>query len=79
MIRPAQVDARLRRFKRTAFGGSEARYRARLRAIGMTDADVRRATRDELLVAALQRAIRRRSRNSYPFLMQQASLPAANG
>jgi hypothetical protein len=55
-ISPAQIEARLRRFKRTAFGGSEARYRARLRAIGMTDADVRRATRDELLVAALEKA-----------------------
>jgi hypothetical protein len=56
VIRPAQVDARLRRFKQTAFGGSEARYRARLRATGMTDADMRRATRDELLVAALEKA-----------------------
>jgi SurA-like N-terminal domain len=56
VVRPAQIDARLRRFKRTAFGGSEARYRARLRAIGMTEADVRRATRDELLVAAVEKA-----------------------
>lgn len=55
VIRPTQVDARLRRFKQTAFGGSAARYRARLRAIGMTDADVRRATRDQLLVAALEK------------------------
>jgi hypothetical protein len=54
-ISPGQVDARLRRFKQSAFGGSEARYRARLRATGMTDADLRRATLDELLVAALER------------------------
>jgi hypothetical protein len=55
-IRPAQVDARLRQIEQTAFGGNEARYRARLRALGMTDADVRRATRDELLVAAVEKA-----------------------
>jgi len=55
VIRPDQVDARVQRFKLTTFGGSEARYRARLRTIGMTDADVRRATRDELLVAALEK------------------------
>jgi hypothetical protein len=55
-IRPAQVDARLRRFKQSAFGGSEARYGARLRAIGMTDEDVRRSIRDQLLVDALKKA-----------------------
>lgn len=52
----AQVDARLRRLEQTSFGGSEARYRARLRAVGMTEADMRRAIRDELLVAALEQA-----------------------
>ena len=54
VIRPGQVGARLRRFKQAAFGGSEARYRARLRATGMTDADMRRAIRDELLITALE-------------------------
>jgi hypothetical protein len=55
-IRPLQVDARLRQLEQNAFGGSKARYRARLRATGMTDADVRRATRDELLAAAVEKA-----------------------
>ena len=48
----------------------------RLRASGLTDADVRRATRDELLVAALQRAdpsaLEKRLTGS---LTRQASLP----
>jgi hypothetical protein len=78
-IRPAQVDARLRRFKQAAFGGSEARYRARLRATGMTDADLRRATRDELLVAALEKtdpsALEKPSSVSYG----KGFAPAANG
>jgi hypothetical protein len=56
VIGPAQVDARLRRFEQTEFGGSEARYRARLRAVGMTVADLRRAARDELLVDAVEKA-----------------------
>lgn len=79
VIRPAQVDARLRRFKRTAFGGSEARYRARLRAIGMTDADVRRATRDELLVAALQRADPSALEKLLPVSYATGFAPAATG
>lgn len=56
VIRPAQVDARLRRLKQSAFGGSEVRYRARLRATGMTDDNLRQAIRDDLLVTALQKA-----------------------
>ena len=55
-IQPAQVERRLRSFKQTTFAGSEARYRARLRLVGMTGAEVRRALRVELLVAALKRA-----------------------
>jgi SurA-like N-terminal domain len=79
VIRPAQVDARLRRFKRTAFGGSEARYRSRLRAIGMTDPDVRRATRDELLAAALQRAKPSALEKLLPVSYATGFAPAANG
>ncbi len=79
VIRPAQVEARLRRFKRTAFGGNETRYRARLRATGMTDADVRRATRDELLVAALQRANPSVLEKLLPVSYARGFAPAASG
>src|SRR5581483_8722462 len=50
----AQVDARLRAFKRTTFGGDERRFRDQLRRTGMTEADVRAAIRAELLAAALR-------------------------
>jgi hypothetical protein len=53
VIPATKVEARLRRLKRTTFGGDEARYRAQLRRAGMTDADVREAIRTQLLVAAL--------------------------
>jgi hypothetical protein len=51
-----QVEPALRRFKRTTLGGSEARYRERLRQAGMTDEDVREAITDQLLASALKRA-----------------------
>ncbi len=51
------VGARLLRLKQDAFGGSEERYRARLREEGMTDADVRSAVRAELLSAAVYEAV----------------------
>jgi hypothetical protein len=53
-IRPAQIEARLRRLKDTTFGGDQARYREQLRRAGMTDADVRQAIRTQLLAAALR-------------------------
>lgn len=52
-----EVDARLGRLKEEDFGGSEERYRARLRAAGMTDAQVRAALRAELLAAAVRQAV----------------------
>jgi hypothetical protein len=55
VIGPAEIEARFRRFKQSAFGGNEARYRDQLRATGMTDADVRAAIRAELLAAALRK------------------------
>jgi hypothetical protein len=55
LISQTQVDRRLRRFKLTTFGGSDARYRERLRVTGMTNANVRDAIRIELLVAALRK------------------------
>jgi parvulin-like peptidyl-prolyl isomerase len=51
------VAARLLQLKRDAFGGSDARYRARLREERMTDADVRSALRAELLSAAVYQAV----------------------
>ena len=51
-----QVEPALRRFKETTLGGSEARYRERLRQTGMTDQDVREAITDQLLASALKRA-----------------------
>ena len=56
-IQDGAVDARLLQLKNDAFGGSEARYRARLREEGMTDADVRSAVRAELLSAAVYQAV----------------------
>ena len=52
-VTTAQVEGRLRRIKQTTFGGDEARYRARLRETGMTDAGVREALRIALLGNAL--------------------------
>lgn len=52
-----QVDARRKLLIEQAFGGSDARYRARLRAQGMTDADVRAALRAELLSRAVYEAV----------------------
>jgi parvulin-like peptidyl-prolyl isomerase len=56
-IDPSQVEARMRQMKEQSFGGSEQRYRARLRAAGMTDAQVRAAVRAQLLVAAIRQAV----------------------
>lgn len=53
-IDPVVVDARLRRFKQTTFGGDERRFRAQLRRTGMTEADLRTAIRTELLADRLR-------------------------
>jgi parvulin-like peptidyl-prolyl isomerase len=50
----AQVEAGIRRLKEESFGGSEQRYRTRLRAAGMTDAQVRSAVRAQLLAEAVR-------------------------
>jgi len=55
-ITPAQIEARLARFKRGAFGGRESLYRKRLREQRTTDAEVRAGIRDELLAAAVRKA-----------------------
>jgi SurA-like N-terminal domain len=55
-ITPAQIDARVVRFKQSAFGGSEQLYRRRLRERRTTDAEVRAGIRDELLAVALRKA-----------------------
>jgi SurA N-terminal domain len=55
-ITPAQIEARLGRFKQSAFRGSEQLYRRRLREQRTTDAEVRAGIRDELLAAALRKA-----------------------
>jgi foldase protein PrsA len=52
-----QVDARLQRLKEEAFGGSDARYRARLRQAGMTDSEVRDALRAQLLAQSVRQAV----------------------
>ncbi len=49
----AQVEARLRRIKQSAFGGDEGRYRAQLLRTGTTDAVVREAIRIAMLSDAL--------------------------
>lgn len=53
-ITPAQIERRLAAFKRTAFGGSETRYRERLRELRTTDAEVRAGIRWELLAEGLR-------------------------
>jgi hypothetical protein len=55
-ITPAQVDARLSRFKQSAFRGNERLYRQGLREQRTTDAEVRAGIRDQLLAAALRAA-----------------------
>jgi parvulin-like peptidyl-prolyl isomerase len=56
-IEGAQVEARLKELKEQSFGGSEKRYRARLRAAGMTDGQVRWAIRSQLTSAAVRQAV----------------------
>jgi foldase protein PrsA len=52
-----QVEARLEELKEQAFGGSDDRYRQRLRAAGLTDAQVRSAIRAQLTSAAVRGAV----------------------
>lgn len=54
-VRPAQVDAGVRRLRQRRFGGSERAFREQLRQTGLTVADVRRAIRDQLLATAVGR------------------------
>jgi hypothetical protein len=53
-VDPVEVDARLRWFKQTTFGGDERRFREQLRRTAMTEADVRAALRTELLADKLR-------------------------
>jgi hypothetical protein len=52
-VSPVRVDAALRRLKQTRFGGNEEAFRQQLRATGLTEAGVRQALRDQLLVNAV--------------------------
>lgn len=56
-IDEGQVDAQRKLLVEQTFGGSEATYRARLRAVGMTDAQVRDALRAQLLSEAVFQAV----------------------
>lgn len=56
-IDAGQVDAQRKLLLEQTFGGSEATYRSRLRAVGMTDAQVRSALRAQLLSAAVFQAV----------------------
>lgn len=56
-VNETQVQARLQRLKDESFGGSEERYRARLRSAGMTDDQVRAALRAQLLTQAVRQAV----------------------
>jgi parvulin-like peptidyl-prolyl isomerase len=53
----SQVEARRKLLVDESFGGSEERYRARLRAEEMTDAEVRSALRAQLLSEAVYQAV----------------------
>jgi foldase protein PrsA len=52
-----EVEARLRQLKEQSFGGSDKRYRARLRAARMTDAQVRATLRAQLVGEAVRQAV----------------------
>lgn len=52
-----QVENQRKLLIEQTFGGSEATYRARLRAVGMTDAQVRDALRAQLLSEAVFQAV----------------------
>jgi len=56
-IDDTEVGARLKRLKEDSFGGSEERYRARLREVGMTDGQVRAALRAQLLAEEVRAAV----------------------
>lgn len=74
-----QVGPALRRFKQTTLGGSEARYRKRLRQTGMTDGDVREAITDQLLVSALKKAKALPLEKLLPVSYAKGFAPAASG
>jgi hypothetical protein len=78
-ISRAQIDRRLRRLKATTFGGSEARYRERLRVVGMTDADVRDSIRAQLLIAALRKEAPAALRERLPVVYAKGFAPADEG
>jgi parvulin-like peptidyl-prolyl isomerase len=75
----SQVAPALRRFKQTTLGGSEARYRERLRQTGMTDRDVREAITDQLLASALKRAKASPLRKPLSVSYAKGFAPAADG
>jgi hypothetical protein len=75
----AQIDQRYRRFKQTAFGGSEAHYRERLRRTGMTDAAVRDAIRVQLLIAALRKSAPAALAEQLPVAYAKGFAPANAG
>ena len=56
-IDDGQVENQRKLLIEQTFGGSEATYRARLRAVGMTDAQVRDALRAQLLSEAVFQAV----------------------
>jgi SurA-like protein len=78
-ITPAQIDRRLRVMKQTTFGGSQARYRERLRLAGMTDADVRDAIRVQLLTNALRKDAPAAMREQLPVVYAKGFAPANAG
>ncbi len=55
-VTPVQVAAAVKRYREQSFGGDAGRYREQLRRSGMTEADVFRAIRTQLLAAAVGRA-----------------------
>ena len=55
-ITPAQVAAAVKRYRAQSFGGDAKRFREQLRQTGMTEADVSRAIRTQLLAAAVDQA-----------------------
>jgi foldase protein PrsA len=52
-VTPKQVDDRLKQIKQQSFGGSESKYKAQLKAQGLTDADVHQDLHAQMTSQAL--------------------------
>ncbi len=56
VVTPQQVETRLAQIKKQYFSGSEAKYKAQLKKVNLTDAQVREDMRQQLIAEARLRS-----------------------